>query len=70
MVAAFMSLEQHEGGIHAVCADTATLESLYHQSPQHVENTKASAITPRRLAHDQLEPRAPSENNMNAASTP
>ena len=37
MNAAFMRLERHERGIHAVCADTATLESLYHQSPQHIE---------------------------------
>jgi hypothetical protein len=37
MVAAFMSLERHEGGIQAVCAATATLESPYHQSPQHAE---------------------------------
>jgi hypothetical protein len=37
MVAAFMSLERHEGSIQAVCADTAALESPYYQSPQHAE---------------------------------
>jgi hypothetical protein len=37
MNAALMRLERHERGIHAVCADTATFESLYRQSLQNVK---------------------------------
>jgi hypothetical protein len=50
--------QRHDCGIHAVCAE------------RRHENTQASWIRALRPAHDQVEPPAPHENGMKAASTP
>ena len=56
-------------GIHVVPAGRRATADPYHRSRQRIENTKATGLTPRCLAHDQLGRAALRGSDMNAAST-